>query len=127
MSSIAKQTYAKRITRSKAKIKELLFVGGLALLIVFATWKIFYNSEDSGQTTTVVLTENEQKISRILEQINGVGDAEVMICETENGVESVVVVCEGAKNIQVVMDIKEAVSAALGTKQNAVKIYLKKE
>ena len=127
MSSIIKQPYAKSVTRSKAKIKELLFVGGLALLIVFATWKIFYNGKESGQTTAVMLTENEQKISRILEQIDGVGEAEVMICETENGVESVVVVCEGAKNIQVVMDIKEAVSAALGTKQNAVKIYLKKE
>ena len=49
-----------------------------------------------------------------------------MICETEEGVLGAVVVCEGAKNIRVNMDIREAVATALGTKESAVKIYLKK-
>ena len=117
-----------RLARRKGKIRDLLLMGGLALLIVFVSWKIFDDTKTpSGQTSVVTQSESEKKVSRILEEIEGVGEAEVMICETENGVEGVVVVCEGAKNLKVVMDIREAVSAALGTKQNAVKIYLKKE
>jgi hypothetical protein len=84
--------------------------------------------DDEGENVqTAVLTENEQKVVRILEEIDGVGKASVAVCETDDGVESVVVVCEGANDLRVIMDVKEAVSAALGTKQNAVKIYLKKE
>ena len=117
-----------RQARRKGKIRDLLFMGGLALLIVFASWKIFDgNQPPSGQTSSVTQSQSEQKVSRILEEIEGVGEAEVMICETQDGVEGVVVVCEGAKNLKVVMDIREAVSAVLGTKPSAVKIYLKKE
>jgi hypothetical protein len=84
--------------------------------------------DDEGENVqTAVLTENEQKVVRILAEIDGVGKASVAVCETDDGVESVVVVCEGANDLRVIMDVKEAVSAALGTKQNAVKIYLKKE
>ena len=117
-----------RLSRRKGKIRDVLLIGGLALAIVFASWKIFDDTKtSSGQTSNFTQSESEQKVSRILEEIEGVGEAEVMICESVDGVEGVVVVCEGAKNLKVVMDIREAVSAALGTKQSAVKIYLKKE
>ena len=128
MNNLENKTDGERKKRLNGKIKDLLIIGGLALLIVFAAWKIFYKEEKTdGQTNVSTLSASEQKVSRLLEEIDGVGEAEVMICETEEGVEGVVVVCEGAKNLQVVMDIREAVAAALGTKQNAVKIYLKKE
>lgn len=128
MNNLENKAVSERKKRLNGKIKDLLIIGGLALLIVFAAWKIFYQEERiDGQTSVSTLSESEQKVSQILEEIEGVGEAEVMICETEEGVEGVVVVCEGAKNLQVVMDIREAVAAALGTKQNAVKIYLKKE
>ena len=128
MNNLENKAVSERKKRLNGKIKDLLIIGGLALLIVFAAWKIFYQEERiDGQTSVSTLSESEEKVSRLLEEIDGVGEAEVMICETEEGVEGVVVVCEGAKNLQVVMDIREAVAAALGTKQNAVKIYLKKE
>ena len=62
----------------------------------------------------------------LLNEINGVGEVDVMIHETEEGVQSVVVVCEGAENLLVNMHIREAVAAALGTDEKSVKIYLKK-
>ena len=128
MNNLEYKAVSERKKRINGKIKDLLIIGGLALLIVFAAWKIFCQEERiDGQTSVSTLSESEKKVSRLLEEIDGVGEAEVMICETEEGVEGVVVVCEGAKNLQVVMDIREAVAAALGTKQNAVKIYLKKE
>ena len=117
-----------RLSRRKGKIRDVLLIGGLALAIVFASWRIFDDTNTpSGQTSNFTQSESEQKVSRILEEIEGVGEAEVMICESSNGVEGVVVVCEGANNLRVVMNVREAVAAALGTEEKAVKIYLKKE
>ena len=72
-------------------------------------------------------SESEQKLCALLEEIEGVGKVNVMICEGEDGVESVVVVCEGANDLLVNMNIREAVAAALGTDEKSVRIYLMKE
>lgn len=120
------QTAIKRKGFWNGKIKDVLLLSVLALILLFAVWKIFY-TEDENSLKSVSASETEDKISRLLSEINGVGEADVMICETEDGVQSVVVVCEGANDLQVVMDVREAVAAALGTEEKAVKIYLKKE
>ena len=108
------------------RIKDICILAVLALVLVFASWKIF-GSEKEVEETASTLSQTEEKISRLLEEMDGVGEASVMICETEEGVQSAVVVCEGAKDLQVIMDIREAVASALGTKEKAVKVYLKKE
>ena len=108
------------------RIKDICILAVLALVLVFASWKIF-GSEKEVEETVSALSQTEEKISRLLEEMEGVGEASVMICETEEGVQSAVVVCEGAKDLQVIMDIREAVASALGTKEKAVKVYLKKE
>ena len=108
------------------KWKDVVIVAVLGLVLIIAIWKIF-GKEETDTATVSSLTENEQKVSKILGEIEGVGSAEVMICETEEGVQSVVVVCEGAKNLQVIMDVREAVATALGTEEKSVKVYLKKE
>lgn len=109
-----------------SRLKDILVLCGLGLVLMVAVWKVFYTKESSAYSASG-LSENEQKVSRILQEIDGVGEANVMICESEDGVESVVVVCEGANNLQVVINVREAVAAALGTEEKAVKIYLKKE
>ena len=106
------------------RIKEILVVGGLALALLFAVWRVFYAEETVSVSTT--LSPTEEKISKLLQEIDGVGQAEVMIYETDEGVQSVVVVCEGANNLQVVIDVREAVASAVGTQEKNVKIYLKK-
>ncbi len=113
----------------KGKKKEILILFAIALVLAFASWKVFFKKEDSKTLSAVSAsqTESERKLGALLKQIDGVGDAEVMICETEEGVQSVVVVCSGARDLGVVMDIREAVAAALGTQEKSVKIYLKKE
>ncbi len=108
------------------KIKDVLLLSALALVLLFSAWKIFYTDEKE-ETVSVSGSESEQKISRLLQEMDGVGNANVMICETEEGVQSVVVVCDGAKDLQVIINVREAVAAALGTEEKAVKIYLKKE
>lgn len=108
------------------KWKDVIIVAVLGLILILAIWKIFGKNEKSAETFSTK-SENEQKVSKILTEIEGVGNADVMICETEDGVQSVVVVCDGANNLQVIMNVREAVAAALGTKEKSVKVYLKKE
>lgn len=118
----------KRKGRLKSgKIKDLLIIAGLALLLVFAVWRIFYKPDVLSTQTGVNGTESERALTALLGEIEGVGEVNVMICEDEEGVQSVVVVCDGAKNIRVNSDIREAVAAALGTEEKNVKIYLKKD
>lgn len=107
-----------------SKLKEVWIIGGIALALVFAVWKVFYNNDVP--TVNVSTTLTEEKVGRLLQSIEGVGDAEVAIYETENGVQSVVVVCDGANNLKVVLNVREAVASALGTQEKNVKIYLKK-
>lgn len=116
----------KRRTLIDGKLKDILLLSVLALTLIFAAWKIFDTGESVEALTAVSGSESERKVSRLLQEIDGVGAADVMICETEEGVQSVVVVCEGAKDLQVIINVREAVAAALGTEEKAVKIYLKK-
>lgn len=111
--------------RNNKRIKDVLLLAVLALVIVFAAWKLFYG--DKSDEEDVFLTQTELKVSKLLENIQGVGEADVVVCETEDGVRSVVVVCDGANDLQVVMHIREAVAAAVGADEKSIKIYLKKE
>lgn len=118
--------FEKREKRINKKKKEILILGVVALFLIVAVWQVFFK-EPTQEASISILSENERKVSRILKEIEGVGEASVMICETEEGVQSVVVVCEGAKNLRVVMDVREAVAAALGTEEKSIKVYSKKE
>jgi hypothetical protein len=111
----------------KGRIKDIILLAILAFALLFAAWKIFRGGDTQDKTTNIAATENEKRVARILQEIEGVGEAEVVVCEDENGVKSVVVVCEGANNFCVILDIREAVAAALGTQESAVKIYQKKD
>lgn len=115
-----------REERLMKKRKEILWIGGLAFLLLIAVWQVFFTKKNASSETVSVMTNNEQKVCRILGEMEGVGEASVMICEAEDGsVQSVVVVCDGANRLQVIMDVREAVAAALGTEEKCVKVYLK--
>ena len=101
----------------------MLVICLLGILLLVGIW-LFFREEE--KTNSVGATQAEQNVSTLLAQIDGVGEAEVMIYQTEEGVQSVVVVCEGARDLQVIINVREAVAAALGTQEKAVKVYLKK-
>lgn len=115
----------KKKLKFNERSKDLLLIFGLAIVIFAMAQLVFRGNQDT--ELTFHENETEQRVSKLLEEIEGVGSAEVMICETEEGVKSVVVVCDGAKDLQVLLNVREAVGSALGIQQNAVKIYLKKE
>lgn len=108
----------------RGKWKDLFLIGILAMVLLFAVSRVF--RKDGKESVASTMTETELKVSRLLQEIQGVGEAEVIVCETEEGEKSVVIVCDGAKNIRVVMDVREAVAAALGTDEKSIKIYQRK-
>lgn len=108
------------------KIKEIVILTAVALVLILVAWSVFHGKDTKAASTTE-MTDTEWKVARILQEIDGVGDANVIVCETNEGIESVVVVCEGANDLRVVMDVREAVAAALGTAEKSVKIYKKNE
>ena len=109
------------------KVSEILWIAVSGFVLLISAWLLFYRDGKTTSTSKFSQTENEQKIGRLLENIEGVGEAEVMIYETEEGVQGAVVVCEGANDFFVVIKVREAVATALGTEEKSVKIYLKKE
>ncbi|MBQ7948922.1 MAG: hypothetical protein IJ284_04080 [Clostridia bacterium] len=123
---IERKEAAKWWTRLDGRVKNVLIVSFLALVLIFAAWQIFH-TDATDEAVSVAATDTEAKVIRLLQEIDGVGEADVIVYEAENTVKSVVVVCEGANNLRVVMNVREAVASALGAEEKAVKIYLKKE
>lgn len=119
----------KRISRFaeqfKGKTKDVLILAAIGLILTIAIWRVFLPDE-TASVGTYVMNSDEERLSYLLSQMDGVGEAEVMICETETGAKNVFVLCEGANDFEVVINIREAVSAAIGAEARNVKIYLKK-
>ena len=109
------------------RIKDVIWISIVALILFLACFLVFGKEENIESVAMAQMSEKEQKISQILQEIDGVGEVSVVVCEEEDEVKSVVVVCEGAKDIRVVMEVREAVATALNTQQKSVKIYLKKD
>lgn len=114
-------------TIKQARLREWIFVASVALLLLCLGFVLFGEKSEAGVAveSEYVGTDTEKKLAAILQEIEGVGSVQVMIGQTEDGVKSVVVVCDGAKSIRVMMDVREAAAAAVGTTQDQVKIYIK--
>ena len=125
MNKNGNETQRKKRTIDKS-IKDFLLLGIAAITLLFVAGKVFSNDEKNSVYVTE-WTATEERVVRLLNEMDGVGEAEVIVYETEKGVESVVVVCEGASSLKVSMNVREAVSAALGVEEKSIKIYLKKE
>ena len=112
--------------KRKEQIKEMLLFCGLALILLVVVWQVF-GGKDKAAVKEITYSEKEIKVARMLTEMEGVGDVEVMIYEGEEGVESVVVLCDGATDLRVIISVREAVATALGTEEKRIKVYLKKE
>lgn len=100
----------------------------LVLLIVLIIIAVSLNGNKKfSLTSTASNLQNksvtEIKLEQILSEIKGVGQAEVMINESESGIDGVIIVCSGANNLMTRNDILNVVSTALNVKGNNIAIY----
>ena len=102
--------------------KTLIIVAALIALLILIVFLFFGEHSYGGAAKS----SEELRLISILESIDGVGDADVMISKEEDGaVAVVVVVCEGADRILIKNDILNAVSTALNINKNIIAIYSK--
>lgn len=121
---------------SKIKgIKNIKIILGLIivaiLILTYGSVKLKTESINNGTTkesqttvTSAEYTEEEKKLADILSEIEGIGKTKVMICNgTEEQINGVIVVAEGANIPLVELQIKNAVATALKVNFNSVKVY----
>ncbi len=121
---------------SKIKgIKNIKIILGLIivaiLILTYGSVKLKTESLNNGTTkesqttvTSAEYTEEEKKLADILSEIEGIGKTKVMICNgTEEQINGVIVVAEGANIPLVELQIKNAVATALKVNFNSVKVY----
>ncbi len=101
--------------------RKLIIVITLIILLVAAVILFFGGKDDS--PATAAKSQTEIRLTALLERINGIGETEVMVNETDGGVTGVVVVCEGADSILVRNDILNAVATALDIDRSIIAIY----
>lgn len=103
--------------------KIILVISALILALIIAV--VMLGGGISGDSVSDMQDKSstEIKLEQILSSIEGVGDSRVMISESNEGIEGVVIVCRGADNIMVRNDIINAVSTALNVEKNNIAVY----
>ena len=94
----------------------------IALLLVFAVYRVFFKSEQA-PSGTYEASELEERLSRILSSIDGVGDTTVMVSEADGKAVSAVIVFRGADSILTRMRVIEAAAGALGIAKECILLY----
>ncbi|MGN1060861.1 MAG: hypothetical protein ACI4QN_03930 [Candidatus Coproplasma sp.] len=105
------------------RYKKVIIIVGLIILLVIVAVISFGGSSQSLTVNSTARSETETKLMRILSEIEGVGKAEVMVTEGKDGIEGVVIVCEGANNIMTRNDVINAVKVALKIEKNNIAVY----
>ncbi len=104
--------------------KTILIICVLLLVFVLAAVLLFDNKIKVNSTTTdIIRTDTETKLMRILSEIDGVGNSEVMVTEEGEKIQGVVIVCEGAQNIMVKNDVLNVVTTVLNVEKSNIAIY----
>ena len=94
----------------------------IALLLVFAVYRVFFKSEKKS-SSTYEATELEERLSMILSKIDGVGNATVMVSEEDGRAVSAVIVFRGADSILTRIRVIDAVAGALGIGKENILVY----
>lgn len=107
--------------------KNALIVLVLLLVLIVIAVSLNGGSKSLLVSSTGANSQNksvtELKLEQILSGIDGVGQAEVMINESEDGIDGVIIVCSGANNLMTRNNILNAVTTALNVKGNNIAIY----
>lgn len=105
--------------------KKIIIVAALIVVLVCILFFMNKGAESSaaGTFSSREKSVTEQKLTSILSNMEGVGDTEVMINESDGVISGVVIVCRGADNIMTRNDILNAVSTALNIDKKIIAIY----
>lgn len=103
----------------KNKTFRLVLIGLAALLLLVLVWAVFFpkKSED------VSATEREVRLKALLEELNGVEEATVMITEREGEPVAAVILFEGEDGILIRTRMMEIAARALSLRTQDICVY----
>ncbi len=110
----------KKVFENKTARTVLILM--VALLLVIAVYGVFFKTEKtaSGQYQA---SELEERLSRILSRIDGVGETTVMVGEENGKAVSAVIVFRGADSILTRIRVIDAAAGALGIGKDSILVY----
>lgn len=130
-----KDGLAQRIGNSAIvkKLKSIKNIRIIAVVFIIAIALIIYSSVvASRESKTVsqsqrqtVQSEDEQRLSGILSQIDGAGQVQTMITRTDGQIVGVLVIADGAKNPYVRLKLMQASATALGVSGDVISVLCK--
>ena len=109
----------------KSKQKTLMIVV-CAIVLLIACYFVFFSPGMAGERspTAQSMSETENKLCRVLSEIDGVGEISAYVNEDGEGrAIGCVIIMEGADRLSVRLDVIKAAALALGVSQNDVQIY----
>ena len=102
----------------------LMLLCGLALIgLSFAFTQQAANTQEYGRDVTYAAGGVEERLARVLSQIAGAGQVEVLVTEGEQGVVGVLVVADGAQELSVRTELMRAAMTALDVPADAVEVF----
>ncbi len=102
------------------KTVRIVLVCLLALLLLFVCYRVFAGGKDG---TEAVGTAQEERLADLLQRIDGVEKATVMITEENGEAVGAIIFFDGTDGLVVRMRILEVTSAALGISRSDVLVY----
>ncbi len=103
----------------KSKTAKILLLCLFALLLLLAVWRVFVVGESSDYPST----EEEKKLCRLLNEVEGITDARAMITQKDGETVGVIIVFEGADSILTRSRVLDIASAALNIERKNVQVY----
>lgn len=94
----------------------------LALLLLLVVWRVFFKQEEAA-TGGYQPTQREQRLALLLEEIEGVEQATVMIAEEEGAAIGAVVVIKGDLGLVTRMRVTDAAANALHIARQEILVY----
>ena len=125
----------KEIFKNKdKKVENLIFL--LIILIITLVCINYIMRDDEGMdekekyknavlasSSEITGTELENRIENILNKIDGVGEVSVLLTYDDEKLEGIVVVAEGANNLDIKINIISAIEAVTGLGKHKIKVY----
>lgn len=130
-----KDGLAQRIGNSAIvkKLKSIKNIRIIAVVFIIAIALIIYSSVVASRESKtvsqsqrqIVQSDDEQRLSGILSQIDGAGQVQTMITRTDGQIVGVLVIADGAKNPYVRLKLMQASATALGVSEDVISVLCK--
>lgn len=102
------------------KTVRILFICIAALFLLLAVWKVFFGGDSASPYSQ---SEEEKRLCRLLESVEGVNGATVMITEEGGCAVSAVIVFNGADSLLTRMRVIDITASALNLAKGNILVY----